>query len=176
TCEEAARAIGCPVGTIGSRLARGREQLRERLVRRGLAPVVGALAAALTSNTQAAVVPSDLLRLTAHLGSGIKVIGKGAGTSSAARLAEDVLRSQLMMKLMSIGAATAAVAGVGLMWTWTIRPGVGASVPPGETRVVVQDKQGREQDPFALMNDADRLKDAAYVEIGNLRPLIEDAK
>ena len=45
TCEEAARHLGCPIGTIGSRLARGRERLRDRLARRGLAPAVGALVA-----------------------------------------------------------------------------------------------------------------------------------
>ncbi len=38
TCEEAARHLGCPVGTVGSRLARGRQQLRERLRRRGFEP------------------------------------------------------------------------------------------------------------------------------------------
>src|SRR4051794_4896866 len=38
THEEAARDLLCPVGTIKSRLARGRKKLRERLERRGLAP------------------------------------------------------------------------------------------------------------------------------------------
>jgi RNA polymerase sigma factor (sigma-70 family) len=34
----AARQLGCPVGTVRSRLAAGRERLRDRLIRRGLAP------------------------------------------------------------------------------------------------------------------------------------------
>src|SRR6185312_6916037 len=38
TCEAAARRLGWPVGTVKSRLARGRERLRWRLIRRGLAP------------------------------------------------------------------------------------------------------------------------------------------
>jgi RNA polymerase sigma factor (sigma-70 family) len=38
TYEEAARRIGCPVGTIRVRLSRARERLRGRLIRRGLAP------------------------------------------------------------------------------------------------------------------------------------------
>ena len=36
--DEAALRIGCPKGTILSRLSRARERLRERLARRGLAP------------------------------------------------------------------------------------------------------------------------------------------
>jgi len=35
TNEEAARELGCPVGTVVSRLARGRQRLRGRLLRRG---------------------------------------------------------------------------------------------------------------------------------------------
>ena len=37
THEQAARHLGCPVGTVKSRLARGRHALRDRLTRRGLA-------------------------------------------------------------------------------------------------------------------------------------------
>ena len=40
THEAAARELGCAVGTIASRLSRGREQLRTRLTRRGLSPLV----------------------------------------------------------------------------------------------------------------------------------------
>src|SRR4051812_36972860 len=49
TCEDAARHMGCPVGTIGSRLARGRERLRDRLARRGLAPAVGTLVVSIST-------------------------------------------------------------------------------------------------------------------------------
>ena len=38
TCEAAAARLGWPVGTVKSRLARGRERLRGRLIRRGLVP------------------------------------------------------------------------------------------------------------------------------------------
>ncbi|MGO9463028.1 MAG: sigma-70 family RNA polymerase sigma factor [Isosphaeraceae bacterium] len=38
TCEAAAHRLGWPVGTVKSRLARGRQRLRGRLLRRGLAP------------------------------------------------------------------------------------------------------------------------------------------
>src|SRR5438445_86589 len=39
TVDEAALQIGCPRGTVASRLARARERLRVRLARRGLALV-----------------------------------------------------------------------------------------------------------------------------------------
>src|SRR5262245_30951032 len=47
THEEAAQALNCPVGTVRSRLARGRDLLRSRLTRRGLAPLSPALLAGL---------------------------------------------------------------------------------------------------------------------------------
>ena len=42
TCEEAARRLGRPVGTVKSWRARGREQLRQRLIRSGLTLPAGA--------------------------------------------------------------------------------------------------------------------------------------
>src|SRR5262249_954598 len=44
TYQDAARRLGCPVGTIGVRLRRARERLRLRMTRRGLAPTAGLLA------------------------------------------------------------------------------------------------------------------------------------
>ncbi len=49
--EQAARHLGCPAGTIKSRLARGRERLGDRLRRRGLAPALGVLGPSLRSGT-----------------------------------------------------------------------------------------------------------------------------
>ena len=39
--DEAARHLGWPVGTVKSRQARGRDRLRDRLTRRGVAPSIG---------------------------------------------------------------------------------------------------------------------------------------
>jgi RNA polymerase sigma factor (sigma-70 family) len=66
TNEEAARLLGCPPGTVFSRLARAREGLRTRLRRRGLMVASGALAAALLGLSQqaSAAVPEPLARTT----------------------------------------------------------------------------------------------------------------
>jgi RNA polymerase sigma factor (sigma-70 family) len=62
--EAAARELGCPVGTLGSWLLRGRRLLRDRLARRGLTLSAGALATALLANGAAAAVPRALSELT----------------------------------------------------------------------------------------------------------------
>ena len=58
--EQAARSLGWPMGTVKSRLARGREKLRSRLIRRGVAPLAGLIGAE---------VPAELLRSTAQAAS-----------------------------------------------------------------------------------------------------------
>jgi RNA polymerase sigma factor (sigma-70 family) len=56
--EEAAVALGCPVGTVKSRLARGRELLRRRLLRRGVAaPAAVAVSIAAGPSAEASVSP-----------------------------------------------------------------------------------------------------------------------
>src|SRR5262249_21709296 len=55
---EVARRLGCPVGTVESRLSRAREQLRSRLARRGLAPTAAVLASVLLpGKSYAALLP-----------------------------------------------------------------------------------------------------------------------
>src|SRR6516162_1209132 len=46
TTEEVARQLGCPRGTVLSRLARGRDRLRDRLVRRGVTLTLATLGVA----------------------------------------------------------------------------------------------------------------------------------
>jgi RNA polymerase sigma factor (sigma-70 family) len=55
TNEEAAAVLDCPVGTLNSRLARGRQRLRSRLVRRGVALTTLAVVAAPASVSAAAL-------------------------------------------------------------------------------------------------------------------------
>ena len=89
---EAAGRLGCPVGTLKSRLARGRDRLRTRLERRGLAPSV-VLAGRV-------VVPSGLMEATARL------IVSG-GSASVRSLAKGVSRMLMLASGKPLGAVVA---------------------------------------------------------------------
>jgi uncharacterized protein (TIGR03067 family) len=120
TNEEAARQLGCPKGTVLSRLARARERLRARLTRRGLTLTGGLLAAALAHGTAAAQVPAALA------GAGVQAAlafatGRAAGVSpEVLRLAEGVLRAMFRTRLQFVLASLLAVALLGglavVMW------------------------------------------------------------
>ncbi len=60
TNAEAARLLGCPPGTVMSRLACARERLRTRLVRRGLGLSAALVATRLSQSAVSAVVPAKL--------------------------------------------------------------------------------------------------------------------
>jgi hypothetical protein len=111
--EEAALRLRCPVGTIKSRLARGRERLRACLTRRGLAPPLGSLA----MNAPAFMIPRVIRDATARAAIQIKTTGAPTvGTFSAATTAlmEGTLRSMLIGRLKVACACTIlALAGVG---------------------------------------------------------------
>ena len=63
--EDAAEELGLPLGTVKTRLVRGRRKLRDRLVRRGVA--LGLLLLLLPRPKRAAAVPSRLVDSTAKL-------------------------------------------------------------------------------------------------------------
>jgi RNA polymerase sigma factor (sigma-70 family) len=103
--EEAARELGCSVGTLGSWLLRGRKMLRARLVRRGLTLSAGALATALLASGAPAAVPRALADGTVRAA----LQAGPAQTTTAAALARGVLgmpRRRLTVCLaLSVGVA-----------------------------------------------------------------------
>jgi polysaccharide biosynthesis/export protein len=117
TQEQAATRLGCPLGTVRSRLARARNRLHRRLTRRGLAPLAGLVAAALDAPTAEAarlsLVPSPLLRATVTASTEIlagRAIAEVASTSVAV-LTQRVLRSMFMLKFRT---ATFSLVLIGL--------------------------------------------------------------
>src|SRR5262245_29262877 len=61
TIREAARRLGCPQGTVATRLARARELLAERLAGAGLSLTGGSLALALAHGSASAGIPTPLV-------------------------------------------------------------------------------------------------------------------
>src|SRR5262245_8023014 len=68
TKEEAGLALGWPGGTVSTRLARGRQRLREALRRRGVVLSGAALFAILTGEKLKAAVPTAMLNATVQAG------------------------------------------------------------------------------------------------------------
>jgi Sigma-70, region 4 len=107
--EEAARQFGCAIGTVGSRLARGRERLRVRLLRRGFAPAIGLSAASIGAGAVGAVIPPRLAASTVlaslRAGAGSSRLA-GAVSDSVLLLAEGVSKSMVLTKLRWVAATT----------------------------------------------------------------------
>ncbi len=104
--EEAARQLGCPVGTVGSRLSRGRQRLRDRLVRRGLAPAAAVLWAE-TVREASAAIPPTLISLSTRLLASSSVAG--AVPVAVTVLAEGVLQMMWVARLKPLIAVSAAL-------------------------------------------------------------------
>ncbi len=117
THQQAARHLGWPLGTVQSRLARGRERLRRGLVRRGLAPSVAVLGATFAAQRAPAAVPAALSEATVRI-VGVLAGGTGrittAGTvpAAVAELVEGVLRSMVLMHWKRSAAVLLALAVV----------------------------------------------------------------
>jgi RNA polymerase sigma-70 factor (ECF subfamily) len=91
--EEAARHLGCPVGTIRSRLARGRERLKRRLTRRGLADPAPMLILGFPSSNAGAALPASLVDGTIRLA--IARAAGGPARGSIAILVSEVLKAMI---------------------------------------------------------------------------------
>src|SRR5262249_13760406 len=129
TNEEAAEQLGCPRGTVLSRLARGRERLRWRLARRGVC-----LAAVLTC---AAPAPAALVESTvkAAIPSAARNGLAGLVPASVAALTEGALHAMSLTKLKVAGTALLALAVLGPA-VGLVGPRAGAERPADRPAVV----------------------------------------
>jgi RNA polymerase sigma factor (sigma-70 family) len=121
TNEEAAQQLGCPTGTVLSRLARARQRLRYCLTRRGVTLSAGALVVA-AGEGLAAEVSADLVGKTLHT---VLIVAAGKTAAVAVpvvTLTRGVLRAMLLSRLqnalVAVLALAAVGAGVGALGTW----------------------------------------------------------
>jgi RNA polymerase sigma factor (sigma-70 family) len=127
TNEEAARQLDCPKGTVLSRLSRARDQLRERLARRGLDLSSGILPAALASPP----APEALVEAVAQTGPLVRAGGAAGLSTSVMILAKGVMFSMFLRKLEVAGLLLLAMvlAASGASWL-SHRPGAGVQAAP----------------------------------------------
>jgi RNA polymerase sigma factor (sigma-70 family) len=110
TNEEAAGQLGCPKGTVLSRLARARERLRRRLSARGMALAAAPFADLLNEHGRApAVVSPVLVHGTVHL-VGLMKVGMVAAGETAEEAGSAV---DLMEEVLEQGASAAPTSLVG---------------------------------------------------------------
>ena len=122
THDQAALRLGWPVGTVKSRLARGRERLRSRLVRRGLAPSLGLAAVEMLREPALAALPVILIDSTVQsaLGFGAGLWLTGSASTAITLWTREVSKAMWMSKLrwaaVAVLSASAVGLGAGLLW------------------------------------------------------------
>jgi RNA polymerase sigma factor (sigma-70 family) len=151
--EEAARILDRPRGTVSSWLTRGRERLRQRLLRRGIVVSTSALAAltpdALSSGSMIPLIGS-LMRVAGAVAAG-GAVPVGLMSARSIVLAEGVLRMMFVAKLKIVAAvslvAVVMAAGVGA-WHHSTRAddpaNTSAQTPTSERQSRSPDKPSNE--------------------------------
>jgi RNA polymerase sigma factor (sigma-70 family) len=137
TVKETAQQLGCPEGTVASRLARARAQLAQRLARHGLAVSAGSLGAVLSHKAASAAVPPALLTATIKAGT---VVAAGPTTvvlsAQVTVLMEGVLKAMSLTKLKKVTGVLLVLGLIGFgagLYTHRL---AGASQTQGDERAV----------------------------------------
>jgi RNA polymerase sigma factor (sigma-70 family) len=185
THEQAARRLSWPVGTVKSRLMSGRERLRARLVRRGVAPAVALTTATLAAPARSAfaVVPANLVEATARAA---RQIAAGAGATTAGVVPASVAllmkgaRSAMFMTRIKVFFLTCGlIAGGAVVAAQQAgRPGETATPRRADTRAaaVAAPAAGAEDEAAAVAGEIAELEFGLLQdEVALLRQQVGDA-
>ncbi|HEY1376970.1 MAG TPA: sigma-70 family RNA polymerase sigma factor [Gemmataceae bacterium] len=159
---EAARRLGCPRGTVLSRLAAARAKLRARLVRRGVAPAIlpPVIHGGLTDAPAALVAPA------------VRAAVAGTAAPRVMELCDGVLNAMFASKLKLTAAVvlTAGRIGGGAGWVALPPAGPGAALADGPPA-----KAGKAEPPAAA-DRAEEERRARAEQIDRLRNELDVAE
>lgn len=113
--KEVAGQLGCPEGTIASRLVRAHGLLAKRLARHGFGPSAGVLTAMLAANEASAALPPSWLGSTGKAANALlsgRAGAAGGASAPVADLVEGVMKKMLLSKLKSATALLLAVSAL----------------------------------------------------------------
>ncbi len=150
--EEAAQRLGWTVPKFGCRLAKARQRLRARLIRRGV--TASALVVLTAARTATAVVPAAWVRAA--------VVAATTGTTSAtvAVLTQTIIRGMLMTKLKI--ASTAGLMAAALVSAGVVAIGAGR---PDETKPPLRAPATAKVPTAAKDNPPPKAAPGAVVEV-----------
>lgn len=135
THEETAHSLGCGVGTVKSRLNRGRERLRLRLVRRGVHLSAAASVGLLAEDASAGALPVVVPAATSAVVAGTAILSQGGLTMVVVKLTAAALTATACF-VGGLGLKTAPEpgrleAGASIQEPPATKPGPpGADAPP----------------------------------------------
>ncbi len=149
TTEDAARELGCPRGTVLSRLAAARKRLAERLTHRGVTlPAVGVMVGERTTGrlvSQTVALAQNPFRIPASTG--------------PALLAESVVRAMATTKLAAMSGAVLLTAGLVFGAGW----GLAEAVETNQTPAIATPDAQTGQPPTSAKKEPDS-KDAKPID------------
>jgi RNA polymerase sigma factor (sigma-70 family) len=112
TQHDAARLLGWSEGSLRGRLARARQRLRERLVRRGVAPSFLTTGGPMLHNGLSTSVPTALIEATARAATATLLAGRATPSTATAISASVAALVQAVIRTMTIANLTALAGGV----------------------------------------------------------------
>jgi RNA polymerase sigma factor (sigma-70 family) len=146
TQDEAARELGCCKSTLRRRLEQGRQRLRRRLLRRGVALSVGLLAAAVSQGPVRAAVSAALVEVTVTAGL-LSRTGPGMAkvvSAEVAALVQGVSMAPAVTRLTALAAVVLAVALLGTGAGWLAHQAAARSAPPAQEPAAQAAEQPRD--------------------------------
>jgi RNA polymerase sigma factor (sigma-70 family) len=149
--QQAAKQLGWPLGTVQSRLARGRERLRARLARRGLAPATGLSMSPLALDVTHVAMPAALASSTVRLAVTItsaRAIAIGTVPEGIMRLAKRTVTTMFMNKVLTTGAAAVLVAAIMATGAAVHAYQASKAGPSTTQNVVVKKEKGTPENAF----------------------------